>query len=521
MTVPLLILALLLLTSAATFLTARYRPYLAPGVALTGSVLALLLWLATWFQLPFALGSAGDAPALIVDSEAWQVTLLLLVLLISALVAGLGRNSASAGVSAGAALLLVSAGIGSLWTASLSQLLSAWVLLALVWTLSLAIVLKARLWELLSILALAWTGVFFIALGAANLAQVGPGSLTAGAHWSNTALFWTALGASWQLLALPIMATRRNKAEAAPTGLTGLLYATPATTGGFLLFRLTEGGAPGQGVLLLPALAALAVFIWALHRAWTEMQFAGKQETALCMALAALVVAAATGAVVLPALRLLLLAGGVFLLAPMLSARSSQTGGRPGRISLLLGPALALAAMATLPLTIGFAALSALYDAWIEDGLWPLVPVISLLFMPLIAAGISFVWSNQAATEESVEAGNGARWRPLSRLALIIPALFLLTPAGLTTAGLWSWLTILLSIGGGLVLFRFRSRAGEMHTAATAAISRRSLPPWPGDLLRRGLSQGVLLVQQAAAILEGEWGLLWLLLLFAILLLLR
>jgi hypothetical protein len=395
------------------------------------------------------------------------------------------------------------------------------VFLGVSWTLASAIATKTSLWELLSTLAFAWAGVFFIGMGAANLAQVGPGSLQAGALWSDAALFWMMLGALWQLLALPLLAARRISDSTASDVLTGLLYATPAAGGGLLLLRLADGSAPGQGILWLPALTALAVFIWALHRAWAGMQDPAAQAKALWLALAALVAAAVTGAAVLPALRLLLLAGGIFLLTPMVRARGSLTNPWLERVTFLLGPAMALAAMAALPLTAGFASLSTLYDAWIASGYWPPVPVTALLLMPLIAAGLSFVWSSRTVPEESINASDRTRLLPASRLALILPALFLLTPAGLTTASLWSWLAILLSIGGGLALFRFLARARALHIAAISALSRRRFPPWPGDLLRRGFSQGVLLLQQAAAILEGEWGLLWLLLLFALLLLLR
>lgn len=520
MTVPVLILALLLLSSAASLLLARYRPRLAYNAALTGGLLALLLWLVLWFQLPFSTASADGAPALIIDSAAWQISLLLLILLISVLMAGLGRNNSSSGMVAGVMLLLVCAGLGSLWAGSLMLLLPAWALLGVIWTLALSSAIKTTLWKLLSTLALAWTGVFFIAMGAANLAQVGPGLLQAGTQWTDAALIWTTLGALWPLLALPFLATQ-GPAKHAASEVTITLYAVPAAAGGLLLFRLVEISAPGRVFPLLLIFPALILCLWALNRAWVDMQLPGEQARALWFALAALVVLAATGAVVLPMLWVLMLAGGVFLLTPMIGAGGSSTNPRLERATFLFGPAIALAAMAGLPLTAGFAALSALYDAWIADGFWPLVPVTMLLLMPLIAAGLSSVWSGRATPEGPDAAVNGTRSPLLSRLALAVPAIFLLTPAGLTTAGLWSWSAILLGIGGGLALFRYQPRARQAHAAALAALARRSLPRWPGDLLRRGFSQGALWLQQAAAILEGEWGLLWLLLFFALLLLLR
>jgi hypothetical protein len=170
---------------------------------------------------------------------------------------------------------------------------------------------------------------------------------------------------------------------------------------------------------------------------------------------------------------------------------------------------LALAVLAGLPLTVGFAGRIALSEAWWENGRYLLVIVTTLLHIPLVAGGVLLLW--RPTTDDKVTIPQ--------TVAFFGPLLALFSLAGLREAGLVSWLAVLLPLAGGAVLLRF---TGEL-TIARVAIRRAFMLNLP--VRREAMWQVVLdlgtAVREAARILEGEKGLVWLLAFVVIVLLVR
>ena len=94
-----------------------------------------------------------------------------------------------------------------------------------------------------------------------------------------------------------------------------------------------------------------------------------------------------------------------------------------------------------------------------------------------------------------------------------LPVLGLWTVHGLGTAGIAAWLGVLIPAGGGLAMTFFLGSVREAQATLREALRVPALPRpvWPW--LQNAAQAAGSAVRQAAALLEGEGGLLWLLLL--------
>ena len=526
---PFLVLALLILGAIASIILSWFRSRWAAGSALGVCSLALIMWLFAGTQPATATISGGQlAPWVLlswsVDDAARQVSLLLLILVFSSLLLMGADNKLRWRWGPGMSLMLVSAGLLSLWADSLPTLLTVWVLLGLLWTLVLYPVVKGEPVRFLRMLGTSWIGVFLLGMGAANAPVLDTELLMAGSAWSGSALAWILAAVFWQLWVYPFV-LHRFIPELAKMRMTAVMFATPAVSGAFLLFRLVDAGQASQGIGLILALAGLLTLLWGISRAWMELNLSATSKSGLWFALAGLLLLTAAsleGTAILQEIRVWLLAGGILLMAPALSKQAAFPHRLADRVASRSGPLVAIAAMAAFPFTAGFAAFSVVYDKWATGGYWLVLLVTLLLQVPLIAAGLSTIWPKGAEHEDTAVQTATILWRPLvARLALIIPALALLTPTGLAAASAWSWLAILLGLGGGLGLFVWLTRTDSLQLSLPSTFAFPSLPAFPGSRLQAVLGQVMALLHQAESILEGDRGLLWLLLLLALFLLVR
>ena len=485
---PLTLISLLLAGAALLAFAARSRPSavgapiaslgrspLVPALAVAVPLLALLVWL---------LLRSG------VDSAAWQLTgivlWLLLVIVARRLLAKAADQSPAASLAT--AFALAAAALPALWLADERARLGAVALFAVVRlavgrrgagshtarpVVGLAAVVLL-LWA--AAVGGAWASLFALA-AAAILFGIWPADSaydTTGRSPDNGALVSGGLAAvigaavllPWlRAAALPPGAI----AAATAVGLLSLLLG-PARLGG----RSAGDAARALG----PALGGLALVagVWA-------------GEAAL-----------------LPAVRLAVLAPVVlWLLVP------DSSPSLPRRLPRLLPAALAYLALAGLPLTVGFGALSRLYAAWLPGG-WVLVIVMAALLSLWLA--VVYQSGETTATEASPPPNGRGLWLGAVPAGLAALGLIQIDTSAFAQSPL-VWVAIVLPALAGAVLGRFvpsLSELGELlreSVGATATLDRvaaRFVPP-----LRHAANGVADALADAVSILDGDNGLLVLL----------
>ena len=197
-----------------------------------------------------------------------------------------------------------------------------------------------------------------------------------------------------------------------------------------------------------------------------------------------------------------------------------------------IGPMVAVAALAGLPLTAGFAGRAALYDAWLANGRFVLVLVAALLHVPLVAAVLLLLWPRTEVARsgdrpqleaEAARSGDrpqlveGTAGNVIAREAgLLLAAVGLLSLSGLGQTGPITWLALGAAAAAGFALSRFIGEVREARAALRQAFTV-NLPLETFVVTLRRLGQGIKAVLgEAVLILEGEGGLLWLLVLVVV-----
>jgi flagellar basal body-associated protein FliL len=295
----------------------------------------------------------------------------------------------------------------------------------------------------------------------------------------------------------------RALADDLPWPLAILLLALLPVMGLSLLARFPEAGQMGVAYGLVGTIFGLLGVLIGLRRAWSGMAkpmraVAGLAQVQVNIAFLAAVWGGREAA--LAETRLLLAVAVLYLAAGRLQARWQ-----------LIGPVVALAALAGLPLTAGFAGLSALYSAWWGNGRFLLILVLAILHVPLVTAGFWLVRRQTAETAPS----------PLEVGAWLLPAIGLITFTGLGNATVPIWLIILLPFALGLIAMRFSPKVSEVRAILRRAFMFSRPRFWPRQLPTLLVTNVGTALREAARILEGETGLLWLLAFVVILLLIR
>jgi hypothetical protein len=216
--------------------------------------------------------------------------------------------------------------------------------------------------------------------------------------------------------------------------------------------------------------------------------------------------------------RALILAIGVILLA----ARHGQ-----GQIAgwAYAGALIAVLSLAGAPLTVGFAGRGSLYASWLQSSRFVFVLVAAVIHVALVAAGLRII-RHLAPLPRTVN-GLGGVARPaghtVSRLSAGLAAVLWILPAGFLLAwrplradlGIGVWLALLLPLALGLLMNRFvgENEAIAREAAAVWSTGVARLPIQPVlTASKRALTALSRAIREAGRLLEGEGGMLWLLL---------
>ncbi|MAT96885.1 MAG: hypothetical protein CL608_07065 [Anaerolineaceae bacterium] len=491
---------LLLVGAAVCIALLRFRPAWTWLTAVSFLGVTLLIWLILRAQIPldatfFAWSANGFLPDWTwhVDATNWGLTTWLLLVSTAVSLRPLLQNkkSANKAIAPASVLLLTAAALSAIWSdsftgllAGLTLLLASW--LAVLWLTgehSSAFLFKGSV--LLLGLLLAW--------------PIGS---------SRTALLAAAL--LLNVWPLPLWQPRTTEPGTAVASLTPLL---PPLAGALLLLRLLPVAQLSPGVSLLLTVFGLVGFMRGIQLAWNRLHLPGYAVTALLLAQSHLLLLAAIwvgAAGVAAELRILLLAGGTLYLLVTQPTRQKW-------LRLALG-GVALASLAGLPLTAGFVSRAGLYAIWLADGRWALVLVLALLHVPLIMAG---VWLLLAKTDVSSEAEARTSQDWLREALPVLPALGLFSVSNVVWSNVpWlAWAAILGAAVAGALLPRFVGEAQDVRLALRQALGTERPPVGNLPSLKQlglGLQTAV---NDAADILDGDSGLLWLLLLAVIIIL--
>ena len=273
-----------------------------------------------------------------------------------------------------------------------------------------------------------------------------------------------------------------------------------------LLPWLRAGALPPGAVAAATAVGLLGLLLGAARLGG---RLADDAARALAPALGGLVLVAgvwAGEAALLPAARLAVFAPAVlWLLAPIASSPLAR------RLPRLLPAALAYLALAGLPLTVGFGVLSRLYATWLPGG-WVLLVVVAALLSVWLA--VVYQSGRAMAVEAGPAAGDRTLWLGAVPAALAALGLLQVDTAALAQSPL-VWAAVLLPALAGVALGRFAPALAELggllreSMGATAARDRAmSRFGLTAQRFGRGIANAL---ADAVAILDGDNGLLVLL----------
>ncbi len=491
---------LLLVGAVACVVLLRFRPAWVWPTAVSLLGLTLLIWLILRAQLPldatfFAWPTSGFLPDWTwhADATSWGLTVWLLLVSMGVSLHSLLKKTNLANkptTTPASLLLLTAAAFSAIWSDSFTGLLAG-----------------------LTLLLACWLAVLWLAGERSNAFLFKGSVLLLGLllAWpigsSRTALLAAAL--LLNIWPLPLWQPRTTETETAVTSLTPLL---PPLAGALLLLRLLPVAQLSPALSLLLTALALVGFMRGIQLAWNRLHLPGYAVTALLLAQSHLLLLAAiwVGATGVAAeLRVLLLAGGTLYLLV------TQTPGQQW-LRLAVG-GVALAALAGLPLTAGFASRAGLYAIWLADGRWALVLVLALLHVPLVMAGVWLLLAKLSGAE--ITNRTSQDW--LREALPILPALGLLSVSQVVwrNVPLLAWLAILGTAVAGIILPRFVGEVQDVRLMLRQALGAdRPLVGKLPSLKQLGLGLQTA-VNDAADILDGDSGLLWLLLLAVIIIL--
>jgi hypothetical protein len=517
----------------------RARFPLVNGIAAASAVLAAIVWLILGSRLPLQIRvSNWPAGAQLppwnwrVDEIAWQLTGTLLLILISVLLAGRwagqgsrreeDRSSPTRPSVAASALLLSAATLTALWADSLVALMAAWTLLGLMLGIAASVDHEQPGMTITqSVAGVGWLllSLFFLWL-AATTAATGAASDFVSSDWPVTAKSSLLTAALLQMGVWPFLGWRRM-ARSDPYQTRLLMLVVPPLAGASLLIRLAAVNDFSAGYSLFLTAFSLVGLLLGAYRAWLYLDTPFRQLAALAMAQAGVLLLSGVWA----GSEALLAETKAVLLA--LATLAIYFDHQPSSFSWWqqVPAGIALASLAGLPLTAGFSGRITLYSRLLADGRIVLLIVMALIQLSMLMAIASLVWHGRSAHQAPAAGTAGdskmGQWRWLAGLTL-------LSVASLSAAGLSQspfpfivLLAILIPPLAGLLLLRVVE-----DKIAVSDTLRQAFPLGAAsNMFRRwaqiGLRQIGAVVQDATAILEGEGGMLWLLLVVILFLLIR
>lgn len=503
----------------------RYTGLIAVAAAI-GAIIALLL---AALSLPVsATLSRWGPPALLgvglvlmVDPLAWLFGLGVLALTLTALVTGLARPGGRRVGTRVTMLLLTLTGLISIFAGNILTRVLAWACLDLIYFLALLFLARADGLEPQAVLNLAFnsTGTLLAVAAAVLISRTSSDfSLRDAAITPQSTLLIT-LAAVFRLGLFPLhlgLPTEINIRQ----GLGTLLRLVPAAVALEMVCRLAVYGF-AEPIRLWLALFALAAALAGAAQLWNVAD--PRQGLAYIIisqsgvALLAGLWGGADAALALTATALALLLGSAAIF--LANGHDEQ---RPwGTVLSVIGAAAILGA----PLTIGFAGVGQLYAHLIAAGGWAWIILVGVLVaQTILAAGLYYTvfWAGPPIYGEPPLVA--AYWSGLSLpvVLLVLTALALpligaaldLAPVPLLAvrgvSSLLPMLLVALTIGGGFALWRYGDAVRE-QSGAVAGFSLASLArlDWLYRLVWAAIRALGGLVDNLAAVLEGEGAILW------------
>lgn len=298
---------------------------------------------------------------------------------------------------------------------------------------------------------------------------------------------------------------RANRPE-----LSAALLGLPVVVGASLLPAAMEVELTPLTITIATALGLLSL-VAGLFRAGERTPAGLAEALGLGLAGLALVAAVWAGEEALAAgARLAVFAPAALLMIPAVAGpRSSPEAGRslagrpaPGTIAL----AVIYLAVGGAPLTVGFVILSRLYDSWrFAGGL-----ILLLVAAALVALWLAAIFLAGRTGLRTSSASDRVAW--LRGLALLVPLIALLNPGfGAPAGGAVTWLAIAIPLVAGLLLGRFAPNLEGLDSLLRESVAVRLPAERIAPRLRGYGRAAAEAVADALAILEGEYGLLWLL----------
>ncbi|MEM7116244.1 MAG: hypothetical protein AAF614_27655 [Chloroflexota bacterium] len=535
----------LLLGTLAVGLIVRWCPALEKLAAVLVAVGALLIWLGLRWALPISLTLPQWSDTLSVPHWAWQLDEVtwqlsgLLLLMITAVFLALWSDASSdqaqieedslpARRQTNFILFVACAALVTIWAATLPSLLVGWFVLLGVWFgLFLlgagddwAAHLPKIIWHLVSLFSLWFVGIW-ISLNGSDSLVVGDGTAV------TTAIL---LAAFVQLGVWPAHKWRPST-QIASLPVAWLLHTVPPLIGVTVLVQLTRvNNMSLDGSLGFTAIG-LVGFLVSVAMLWRHLvnleRAAGWAATAQA-SLTFLIGMWGGVEALLAAAPVLVLATGILFLGAKRPLSRPRVLWRYGWRA--IAPVVALAAVAGVPLTAGFAAYVHLYDGWIQDGSGILLMLAALLHLLLMTAVYQIIRGVKpeaveaavadASSEEVIDGDESERPLGLSMMfpdaALLLLGMMLLVNGRLAILGQlgqlhWlSWVALLLTIIVAGLLSRFLQQEQSIwfnwHEMLPSRLPLRQLR----DSFYRLFEFILQALRDAVLILEGELGLLWL-----------
>ncbi len=504
---------LLLLGAGLIPLVARKWPQFVSQTAVSVSGVTLLLWLVARTQSPITqiIGDWSDGEILSifawqVDLVNWKVMAALLLLLFVAALSKVNRPKEELEPFS-YLFLLTAVSYTAICAANLMSMIIGIALLILPWLFAIWQQMTTDYGRLLRYLMMICVAICLIWYAMAimpiahswQFQNIPPTDAVTALAFAGASLvgIWPFYG--WRL-----------RLQDVPNHVTLFVFIIPTAIGGVLFARSVNSTLINPNIQLLLSLLALLGLLQAIRLAWSHLDTPRMITMAILFAQAQLILLSGiwvNGIAVTAELPVLILAGGIMFFAPEEPIQRE-------RAWQAIAPIIALASFAALPLTTGFVGRAALYSVWLENGRFLFVIVLTILTIPLITALILRFWPKTIPTE--VDPATNPEPQELTMATISRDGGVLLLAFGLISVfGIgWSivqplaYVMIFLSFIIGLILLRFVGEVQQVQDVFQQAFSFGSV--LPSERLKAiGHDLGTA-VRDAAKILEGEGGLVWL-----------
>jgi hypothetical protein len=488
----------ILVAAAGCCLIASRRPRLLDVVLLAGTVVAMALWFLFRPETD-ARAAAFAGRSWAVDDTAWRLSGVVLLALLAGVVYALVNPVAEqASARYLPALALAAATLPVVWSADDRTRLLSLSLFLIFWLVAGWLVRpggRSLAYDWLGALLWPGTGLFLL-----WLAGIAP----------QARLSFTILASAIYLGAWPL--GKRREFSRGAGGFSHLLGAFPVVVGAAILASGLDATSLSPAAIALATALGLLSVVMGLRWAWGQAteSLAGALGIGLAgLALTASVWVGEEGlaavvrlTVFAPAMLAVWLPDGQE--RPLASA--GVAGVRQRRFAPQVIPAIAAyAAVGGVPLTVGFVVLSRLYDAWQFSGGYVLLVVMVVAMSLWLAA----IYRGGRRVAGAGAASDRAQWR--RGLAILAPLLALLSPAFDAPDGALVWIALAIPLAAGVALGQFVPGLDDLDELLRESAQVRLPAERFAPRLRSAAQAAAGAIAEALAILDGGYGLLWLL----------